>query len=438
MQRNTFVALAILFISLFLHISCGQENIDSLLMERTQDFETKDTTSSETEQSTALVTKQEQNIGRHQVTVKFNCGSGRFHMPSGLITANIIEQPVNVGDKLQKPDTIPYLEGARFLGYYRYYSEDLSGISPWDFEKDVVTENDRWGLTLWAFFEENSDNPDGHPPYTQPATDGHGSSSDSIHRTDSRYPPVDLSHKLQEGETLTLFAKGVDVNNGWFNEPQYANNCWATAAAQVIYWYQKNLTHVGFADTEHPIGLLGDGNKSVKDEKQAITELRDYFLDKVGQRGYDVTPAMSSYFNECLSSDRWNDWTTYSSGGVGTPYSLETLSGILYRHLEKGDMCAFEGWQGGLHAMNIYGAEFDRNGIIKTLYATSSPTYDTKELVDNHAPNLLHATPYYSNKSGTLGWTAVYEVRGDNYISSQQETFDKIYELHFLSVSRYE
>ena len=101
-----------------------------------------------------------------------------------------------------------------------------------------------------------------------------------------------------------------------------------------------------------------------------------------------------------------------------------------------GGICGFT-FDGGNHAMNIYGAEFDKDGLVTALYITSSPTLD-EERIASHTPRLYESRRSEKLNRGAHEWVASYEYRGeDGYLRTSQHVFSRIWCLDFLSVERY-
>ena len=365
-------------------------------------------------------------LGVTQVRVQFDPDTGLFYHSDGRVNSNPINVELTTGYTVSRPEAVPYREGYKFRGWVRSYP--YSGLTFteddfWDFEKTILTE----AISLYAYFEE-SDTPDPKPEIVAAPSSTVPDYSGNLLDLGLQPTPIP-AEKLDANGRYRLFSTGVSKEGGWLNNPQYKNNCWATSAAQMIYWYQQQVEAIsGFDGTERPM-----------ETTDKVLEMRNYFADwKFGQ-GSHISWALEKYFDDFFRPDRRQDLHRYG-GNSSRYFTLETLSAILYKHLSRGDVggiCGFT-FDGGNHAMNIYGAEFDRDGLVTALYITSSPTLDSEERVASHTPRLYESRRTGKLNRGSHEWVANYEYRGDDgYLRTSQHLFSRVWCLDFLSVERY-
>lgn len=435
------LSIITLVISLFIFSACQIET-PSFSLPETQDIgitkpqapdSTSDTPVTNDEGSTPIIPT--------EARVQFDPAYGTFYYANRQPSQNPINITSLTGDPIVSPQNssfykaIPYKEGCRFMGWvrdYPYPGKTFEEKNFWDFEKDIVMGN----MSLYAYFEE-SDIPDSKPivPASSTPSSSSGNSSRLYDYPVQGVPSIsDFTNVNKEG-LYEFFATGVTQTKGWINNVQYKNNCWATATSQMIYWYQNQINEL--AKTKPDVRFTATENPIQTDEK--VLELRDWFNDWRGFQGGHIEWALEKYFQEKLDSRRMEDIVSYHCGD-GYAFTLESLSKILLKHLSRGDMCGLTAvnFDGGLHAMNIYGAAFNDQGIVEVIYVTSSPTLESEELIKQHVPRLYKFYQDGKSERGAQSWLATYEVRKDGYISTSQASIQNIYRLDFLTMKQYE
>ena len=373
-----------------------------------------------------------------EVRVQFDPAYGTFYYSDRQPSSNPINITAYTGDVITSPQdsmsfrAIPYKEGCKFMGWVREYpypDRVLEEKHFWDFEKDILMEN----IALYAYFEE-SDTPDTRPAVPVNSTPSSSSGSRLFDHPVQDVPPLSILTTTNSEGRYEFFATGVNQSHGWLNNVQYKNNCAATSASQMIYWYHERINelaqikdNVGFSEEEKPI---------ITDQK--VLELRDYFGDWMQFSGAQIVWALEKYFTEKLDSHRMQDIVSYHCSN-GIYFTLESLSKILLKHLSRGDMCGLTAvnFDGGLHAMNIYGAEFNEQGTVEVIYVTSSPTLETEEQIKNHKPRLYKFYRNGESYEGAAKWLATYESKELGYVTTSQTAIQNIYRLDFLTLEQY-
>lgn len=366
-----------------------------------------------------------QNLVPALVRVQFDPAYGSFYPVSGKPTQNPVNLELTTGYTIAPPQNVtPYKEGCNFKGWvkdYPYPGKTFAREDYWNFENDILTE----GMSLYAHFQE-SDKPDQRPESTEPVSPPGSNGTSRVYSLHIEDVPkvTELGLSPNSQGLYALFAKGVTKEEGWYNSPQYMGNCWATSASQMIYWYQTRLNEFG--------------KNSTVTQPDTILELRNWFADGHGGfSGWHIEWALEKYFAE-FYPDRLADITTYRRDGYY--FSRQTLSDILLKHLSRGDMCGLTAvnFDGGLHAMNIYGAQFNADGIVEIIYVTSSPTLDSAEKINAHQPRLYEYRYNGESRAGAPQWLASYDISKDGYTSTTQSSIRNIYGLDFLSVDKYQ
>ena len=373
-------------------------------------------------------------LGVTQVRVQFDPAYGKFYPASGKPTQNPINHDLTTGYHITPPHITPYKEGTNFKGWVRDYpypgltftEEDF-----WNFEQDILTES----MNLYAYFVD-SETPDPEPKIqaSAPSVPSYGGGSQLFD-----YPVEDVPHVTSLGQApdaaglYRFFAAGVTKESGWLNNVQYKNHCWATSTSQMLYWYQNRINDL--AKTKPQVGFTASETPVKTDTK--VKELRDWFGSRHELSGWHIAWALDEYFSANYPG-RKGDIVSYHCVN-GVYFTRESLSKILLKHLSRGDMCGLTAvnFDGGLHAMNIYGADFDANGIVQTIYVTSSPTLDSEERIASHKPKLYEFKYNGTSSKGAPEWIATYDVSRDGYTSTSQTSIRNIYRLDFLSMERY-
>ena len=371
-------------------------------------------------------------VGQTQVRVQFDPAYGRFYPIEGEPTQNPINLYFTTGYTIIPPqDAVPYKEGCNFKGWSTKYPYDYAVITEedlWDFDTEILMED----MSLYAYFEQ-SDTPDPEPAVQ--ATPSYSTSSNLYDYPLQDVPDVlDLGKEPNTAGFYEFFATGVSKNNGWYNNVQYKNHCWATSASQMIYWYQGRINEI--ANTNPEAGFTDEETPVQTDSK--VLELRNWFGSRHDLVGYHIVDALNEYFDANYPS-RKADIISYRGPNDATYFTLETISKILLKHLSRGDICGLTAvnFDGGRHAMNIYGAEFDDEGNVQTIYVTSSPTLATEEEIRNYSPKLYEFKYNGTSRKGAPQWIATYYESKEGYITSSQNAIKDIYRLDFLSVERY-
>ena len=218
--------------------------------------------------------------------------------------------------------------------------------------------------------------------------------------------------------TTTIFAPGVTFESGWYDVNKKSTEhrpqkdfayCWAATASNLIRWWQDRYVASG---AELP-DSVPDGKTS---ELGYTCGIFDIFLDENNwnhvvngsPRGADPHVALKWYFN----GENHNFTGTYAvpisgTGGFwGTEYvglqsalghnfigneiqyysswgpwaedqsksGLEIFSGYVRDLLSKGaaGMAIQVAIAGGLHAVTLWGADFDAAGLVTAVYMTDS------------------------------------------------------------------
>ena len=368
------------------------------------------------------------------VKIQFDSTWGSFYPENGKPTGNPINITANTGEFLVAPQNsanykaIPYREGYQFKGWvldYPYEGLIFEEKDFWDFETRIIIEQ----TTLYAYYEQ-TDTPDSEPPINKGSSvPNYNTTSKLVDYHVEDVPPLSiLTTKNNEGR-YEFFAKGVNQDHGWLNNVQYKNNCSATSASQMIYWYHERIKELteGFSPSETPI---------ITDDK--VLALRNYFGDWMEFNGAQIVWALEKYFTENLDDHRMKDIVSYHCSN-GSYFTLGSLSKILLKHLSRGDMCGLTAvnFDGGLHAMNIYGAEFNEQGTVEVIYVTSSPTLESEEQIKQYTPRLYKFYRDGESKEGAANWKATYESRELGYVTTSQSIIRNIYRLDFLTLEQY-
>ncbi len=369
------------------------------------------------------------------VKIQFDSTYGIFYPAHGVPSGNPINITATTGERLIAPQNatdyraIPYREGYQFRGWvldYPYEGLRFEEKDFWDFEKSIITEQ----INLYAYYEQ-TDTPDLEPQINEkPFNPSYNTTANLVDYHVKDVPSLSiLTTKNSEGR-YEFFATGVNQERGWLNNVQYKNNCSATAASQMIYWYQERLKALNksFDSSEKPIETGPD-----------VLALRNYFGDWMEFDGAQIVSALEKYFEEKLADYRKQDIVSYHCQN-GSYFTLKSLSEILLKHLSRGDMCGLTAvnFDGGLHAMNIYGAEFNEQGTVEVIYVTSSPTLETEEQIRQHTPRLYKFCRDGESREGAAQWVASYESREQGYVTTSQTRIQNIYRLDFLTLKQYE
>ena len=371
-------------------------------------------------------------LGQTQVRVQFDPAYGWLYPAEGKPTQNPVNLYFTTGYTIIPPqEAVPYKAGCTFKGWstkYPYEGAVITEEDLWDFDNEILME----GMSLYAYFEE-SDTPDPVPAVQ--AAPSYSASSNLYDYPLQDVPDVlELGKEPNESGFYEFFATGVSKDSGWLNNVQYKNHCWATSASQMIYWYQGRINEI--AGTRPEAGFTGGETPVQTDSK--VLELRDWFGSRHELAGRHIAEALNEYFDANYPS-RKADIISYRGPNDATYFTLETISKILLKHLSRGDICGLTAvnFDGGRHAMNIYGAEFDAGGNVQTIYVTSSPTFATEEEIRTYVPKLYEFKYNGTSRKGAPQWIATYYERRDGYLTSSQNAIQNIYRLDFLSVERY-
>ncbi len=334
------------------------------------------------------------------VTVSFDPYDGHFYYATGKthnpdrveILPGIVNEPV-----------APWKEGCKFKGWYKDYS---TWKDKWDF-KTIVTEN----MTLYALFEPSN------TPDTKPAI-----SYISYDLYDMGLKPTPITEFDEGKNTKTLWVKGVNEKEGWQDHRQYTNNCWGTTSSQMLDWFFKQDKFKEF--------LVKNSNAP-----KSIDDMRKWFLDLHGEWGWIIRLALSAYFDRFFPDLNLSQYM-YNYNGNNKAFTLETFSALLYRHLSKGDMGGISGFMfaNQPHAMSLWGAEFDKDGLVVALWLTTSECTNDEGILK---PRLNKYERSSTSKEGHYKWSASYEYYSSTggYYSTYHTFVSDIYTLCFLNGS---
>lgn len=335
-----------------------------------------------------------------KITVRFDPYDGHFYYVSGKTQnpdrVEILPGPVN-----EPPQ--PWKEGHAFQGWYTDY---WAWQNKWDFSEVIVED-----MQLYAYFVE-SDTPDEKPAVSQIVNNLY----------DMGLEPTPITEFDAGKDTKTFWAKGVSESGGWEDHRQYTNNCWGTASSQMLDWFFKQDK---FKDV-----LAKNGNAP-----KTIDATRKWFLDLHGEWGWFISSALSAYFDR-LFPGQGLEANMYNYSGGSKPFTLDTLSALLYRHLSRGDIGGLAGlmFAGQPHAMSLWGAEFDKDGIVVALWLTTSECTKDEEVLKPRLNKYVRKDAY---EEGHYQWDAFYEYvsSAGGYAGSQHTFVMDIYMLSFLSAA---
>lgn len=391
-----------------------------------------------------------------EVTVYFESTYGSFYLGS-TVTKNKQSITSYSGETFSPIGYPAYREGYRFVGWITEYPyEDENGEATngfsfdesllWDFNSQQAPYSSR--MTLYAYYDKNG-SPDVIPVVqSQPTSYLYDIGDDVL--------PM---HQIEAGSgPLVRFAKDVKEETGWYNHHQYKNMCWATTTAQMIHWYENQIEKISsqyplaaFTAEERPISqqdavlqeLCGGDYKKGDRDNNIILAVRAYLNSLRPGSGYTTVGGIRDYMNYAnYSAERRNSLISYSSDSSRRPFTLKTLSKLLYKHLSRGDIGGVEATQfggGGAHALNLYGAEFDREtGYVTTIYVTSSPTISDTTPEWRKNPR-LYKLNRIDRPDGRCEWSGNFEIRDPSlgYTTSSQYLIYDIYSLIFLTTSNY-
>lgn len=205
-----------------------------------------------------------------------------------------------------------------------------------------------------------------------------------------------------------IFAKDVSIEKGWKDTdkrgvPEDIMACWLITASNMIEWWQDCYTTIGLTlPEETPFGK-GDGlyGSAVFDtaissftaldrggnistglawyiegtNDISISDNHSQPIAGTGNFLKDIPQELREYSKKpFLSYSAWEDAESEES-------ALQLFSKSLAQKLKKGDVLGLDikthiGQGGALHAITLWGAEFDSDGIVTKLYITDSDDYE--------------------------------------------------------------
>ncbi|MBQ7367203.1 MAG: IdeS/Mac family cysteine endopeptidase [Spirochaetaceae bacterium] len=342
------------------------------------------------------------------ITIKFDPYDGHFVSGGrGSANAEVVE---TLPGALFSFSTKPWKSGCRFDGWYFDYD---TWQRKWNIGTPVYES-----VQLYARFVE-SDNPDPNPydVSSSPATTvtpGYIQHGNGLQYPTALYDMGKVPYTL--GEKKTLWAKGVSLEKGWTDNPQYTNNCWGTVSAQMLDWYFRQ-----------------PGNEGLLSQSTApknIDELRYYFFDHRGIESWYINSALDLFFSEFLP-DHKNKHVYYGNGNKAL--SLETLSALCYEHLSRGDVGGIMGvTTGNPHALTLWGADFDENGLVTALYLTTSECTEDEEILKPRINKYERCESPEELGEGHYGWKSSYFVNTAGALLGYTISVAHIYGLHWL------
>lgn len=290
------------------------------------------------------------------VTISFNPNGGTGEMP------DLYARP---GDVIKIPEPVFTRKGYLLKGAYTYNLVTYG--TGMDFK--VPDENVTF-LTLWVEIPKDPD-----PVF--------GGNSDKYIDMDVWVKGVTVNKEdWIESNSPGLFYAVRKSNSGWYDTDQsWLNLCWAGASSNMLHWWhdmnkdnvKKYFDHYAPENAERPDTVYEGWGKS---------RIFGYFSIKYPNHGYYINRALSWYL---IGPDDWQP----AGGGFykevfGDNFTLvEEYLGVTQYSFNKAMARAFDNDMAiggseinmsGSHAITLWGAHFNSEGLIDKIYVSDSAT----------------------------------------------------------------
>ena len=313
-----------------------------------------------------------------------------FDLKGGSGTANPIY--AKAGDKIYLPTPDVYRDGYRLKGAYAN-SLDLDTRS---FGQEYIVTKDVTFYVLWIALDKAPEA-------------AFGGNSDTYRDIDVWVKGVNILKEdwIESWSKGDYYAVRKDYS-GWYDTTQgHTNLCWAAASSNVLHWWhdinkdniENYFNHYAQSDAVRPkTKYLGWGKSEIFDYYLSIWPNKGYYIDRSFEWYFlGIDGRKGGAFYKDVFGDNYNLLLSYpllkqKSFNEGMDKAFKEGRGII-----AGEVNGF-----GPHATTIWGAHFDKSGLIDKIYLSDSGTESGNNSPSGYETGIISIDVVYDDITGSV------------------------------------